>query len=172
MPAGLKGHNITCDHFFTSYAFGQELLLKKLTMVGTIRWNKPELPPALLVTQDWDNFCSRFTFTDTHTVVSYCPKKRKNVLLITSLHRGGTVSTREDKKPNAILDYNRMNKGGVDNLDKVCWFLFFNTFPERQPLQDWWERYKAAEEDHLLQEREVTKGRGAVCVHQEMSKQE
>lgn len=82
------------------------------------------------------------------------------------------MSTKEDKKPNAILDYNRMNKGGVDNLDKVCWFLFFNTFPERQPLQDWWERYKAAEEDHLLQEREVTKGRGAVCVHQEMSKQE
>lgn len=28
MTAGLKGHNITCDNFFTSYALGQELLQK------------------------------------------------------------------------------------------------------------------------------------------------
>ncbi|XP_036958596.1 piggyBac transposable element-derived protein 4-like [Acanthopagrus latus] len=118
MTAGLKGHNITCDNFFTSDTLGQELLQKKLTMVGTIRRNKPELPPALLATQDRDRFSSRFAFTDTHTLVSYCPKKRKNVLLMTTLHRDAAVSTREDKKPNAILDYNR-NKGGVDNLDKV-----------------------------------------------------
>ncbi|CAK6979463.1 piggyBac transposable element-derived protein 4-like, partial [Scomber scombrus] len=58
-----------------------------------------------------------FAFTDTHTLVSYCPKKRKNVLLMTTLHRDAVVSTREGKKPNAILDYNR-NKGGVDNLNK------------------------------------------------------
>ena len=54
----------------------------------------------------------------------HCPKKRKNVLLMTPLHRDATVSTREDKKPKkAILDYNR-NKGGIDNLDMVCFFIF------------------------------------------------
>ena len=53
------------------------------------------------------------------TLVSYCPKKMKTVLLMTTLHRDAAVSTREDKKPNAILVYNR-SKGGVDNLNKVC----------------------------------------------------
>lgn len=56
MTAGLQGHNITCDNFFTSYALGQELLQKKLTMIGTIRRSKPELPPALLTTKDRDCF--------------------------------------------------------------------------------------------------------------------
>jgi hypothetical protein len=42
------GHNVTCDNFFTSYELGQRLLERNLTMVGTVRKNKPELPPTLL----------------------------------------------------------------------------------------------------------------------------
>ncbi|KAM3595866.1 uncharacterized protein V6R79_004187 [Siganus canaliculatus] len=133
MTSGLKGHNITCNNFFTSYALGQEFLQKKLTMVGTIRRNKPELPPAFLSTLDRDRFSTRFAFTDTHTLVSYCPKKRKNVLLMTTLHRDVSVSTREDKKPDAILDYNK-NKGGVDNLDKVTGTYFCQRKTARWPM--------------------------------------
>lgn len=44
---GLRGHTIFCDSFFTSHALSQELLKRRLTTVGTIRNNKPELPPAL-----------------------------------------------------------------------------------------------------------------------------
>ena len=43
MTEGLKGHTITVDSFFTSYSLGQELLWCRLTMVGTVRRNKPEL---------------------------------------------------------------------------------------------------------------------------------
>lgn len=43
MTEALSGHNITCDNFFTSHKLGQELLKRKLTMVGTVRKNKPEL---------------------------------------------------------------------------------------------------------------------------------
>lgn len=82
-------------------------------MVGTVRKNKPELPPALLATKDRARYSSKFVFSETHTVVSYCPKKGRNVLLMSTLHRDT-----EDKKPQVILDYNH-NKGGVDNLDKV-----------------------------------------------------
>lgn len=42
---------------------------------------------------------------------------------MTTLHRDAAVSIREDKKPNATVEYNR-SKGGVDNLDKTCWFWF------------------------------------------------
>ncbi|KAJ8393021.1 hypothetical protein AAFF_G00069250 [Aldrovandia affinis] len=118
MTQGLRGHNITCDNFFTSYDLGQELLKKKLTMVGTVRKNKPELPSALLDTKDRAPLSSKFAFTETTTTVSYCPKKRKNVIMMSTLHKNAAVSSREDKKPDIIVDYNR-NKGGVNNLDKV-----------------------------------------------------
>ncbi|KRY02294.1 hypothetical protein T12_6493 [Trichinella patagoniensis] len=36
MVKGLKGHNVTCDNFFTSYSLGVELRKKNLTLVGTI----------------------------------------------------------------------------------------------------------------------------------------
>lgn len=39
MAEGLNGHNITCDNFFTSYALGEELLKRKVTMLGTVRKN-------------------------------------------------------------------------------------------------------------------------------------
>ncbi|XP_042609958.1 piggyBac transposable element-derived protein 4-like, partial [Cyprinus carpio] len=117
LTTGLQGHTVTCDNFFTSYALGQELLRRKLTMVGTVRKNKPELPPALLTTRDRAVFSSLFAFNETHTIVSYCPKRHKNVLLMSTCHKDGKISDREDKKPEVILEYNRC-KGGVDNLDK------------------------------------------------------
>lgn len=118
MTTGLKGHNITCDNFFTSYALGQELLKRKLTMVGTVRKCKPDLPPAFVSTRGREALSSNFAFTNTHTLVSYVPKKNKNVILMSTLHKDAAVTTREDRKPQIILDYNS-NKGGVDCLDKV-----------------------------------------------------
>ncbi|KAI7805227.1 putative piggyBac transposable element-derived protein 4-like [Triplophysa rosa] len=118
MTTGLRGHKIVCDHFFTSYLLGEELLKRKLTMLGTIRKNKPELPKELLNMKNRKVTSSIFAFTDTTTLVSYCPKKSKNVLLMSTLHKYATLSSSEDRKPQIILDYNA-TKGGVDNLDKV-----------------------------------------------------
>ncbi|XP_059401128.1 piggyBac transposable element-derived protein 4-like [Carassius carassius] len=118
MTDGLEGHTITCDNFFTSYGLGEELLRRKMTMIGTVRSNKPELPPALLSMKDRARLSSMFAFTDTHTLVSYCPRKNKNVLLMSTFHRDAKVSDKDHKKPEIILDYNQ-TKGGVDNFDKV-----------------------------------------------------
>lgn len=73
LTEGLQGNVITCDNFFTSFALAEELLRRKLALVGTIRKNKPELPPQLLQTRDRAFFSSAFTITLTHTVVSYVP---------------------------------------------------------------------------------------------------
>nr|XP_020470705.1 LOW QUALITY PROTEIN: piggyBac transposable element-derived protein 4-like [Monopterus albus] len=108
----LKGHNITCNNFFTSYKLGQELLKRKLTMVGTICKNKPELPPQLLQTKDRPINSAMFMYTADTTLVSYVPRKGKNVLLMSTLHRDGTIC---GQKPQIILDYNA-TKGGVDNM--------------------------------------------------------
>lgn len=37
-----------CDNFFTSFALAEELLIRKIVVVGTIWRNKPEHPPELL----------------------------------------------------------------------------------------------------------------------------
>ncbi|KAK1882193.1 PiggyBac transposable element-derived protein 4 [Dissostichus eleginoides] len=102
-------------------------------MVGTVRRNKPELPPALVSKADRARFSSKFAFTETHALVSYLPKKQKNVLLMSTLHRDAAVSDRDDKKPKIIEDYNH-NKGGVDNLDKVTSVYTCKRMTARWPL--------------------------------------
>ncbi|GLD71074.1 piggyBac transposable element-derived protein 4-like protein [Lates japonicus] len=57
-------------------------------------------------------------YTGTATVVSYLPKKNKNMVLLSTLHTEAEISDCQDRRPVIILDYN-CNKGGVDNLDKV-----------------------------------------------------
>jgi hypothetical protein len=46
----------------------QQLLKRKITMVGTVRKNKPELLPALLTTRGREAFSSKFAFTPTTTL--------------------------------------------------------------------------------------------------------
>ncbi|XP_008423828.1 piggyBac transposable element-derived protein 4-like [Poecilia reticulata] len=118
MTEGLQGHNITCDNFFTSYRLGVELQKRKLAMLGAVRKNKPELPSEILKMQGRPLHSSKFTFTENTTLVSYCPKRNKNVLVMSTMHKDASLTTREDMKPQMILDYNS-TKGGVDNLDKV-----------------------------------------------------
>lgn len=51
-------------------------------MVGTVRKNKPELPPELLVSKGREVHSSKFAFTPAAMLVSYLPKKNKNVVLL------------------------------------------------------------------------------------------
>ncbi|XP_071369448.1 piggyBac transposable element-derived protein 4-like [Centroberyx affinis] len=118
MTAGLRGNTVTCDNFFTTYALAEELLKRKVALVGTIRKSKPELPPQLLQTRQRAALSSLFAFTKTHTAVSYVPRRGKNVLLLSTKHREPALSHKEHQKPMIIMDYNHC-KGGVDNLDKV-----------------------------------------------------
>ncbi|XP_035854995.1 uncharacterized protein LOC118494664 [Sander lucioperca] len=111
LTKGLRGpRNVTCDNFFTSYELARLLLIERhLTMVGTVRKNKPELPSQ----------SSKFAFTPTVTLVSYVPKRNKNVVLLSTLHMGDArVSAGRHAKPDIILHYNS-TKGSVDNLDKL-----------------------------------------------------
>ncbi|XP_057192981.1 piggyBac transposable element-derived protein 4-like isoform X1 [Triplophysa rosa] len=117
MTSGLQGHTITCNRFFTSYALGQELLKKNLTMIGPVRKNNTELPLAFLSYNKRAQYSSEFAFTDTHTVLSYF-SERKNVLFMSTHHKDATVSIRDDHMPKIISDYNR-TKDSVSNLDKV-----------------------------------------------------
>ncbi|XP_068451616.1 piggyBac transposable element-derived protein 4-like [Clinocottus analis] len=130
---GLTGRNVTCDNFFTSYELGRRLLLRGNTVVGTVRKNRRELPAELLATRRRAVPSSRFAFAPDATLVSYLPKKGRNVLLLSTRHARGDVSDRPDAKPVVVLDYNR-NKGGVDNLDKVTATYSCRRMTARWPL--------------------------------------
>ncbi|XP_053171655.1 piggyBac transposable element-derived protein 4-like [Scomber japonicus] len=136
---GLRGRNVTCDNFFTSYELGQRLLRRDMTMLGTVRQNKPELPKALLATKGREVFSSTFAFTDSTAVVCYIPKRNKKVLLMSTRRRDhhqdkeARISERRDRKPALVLDYNS-TKGGVDNLDKVIGTYSCRRMTRRWPL--------------------------------------
>ncbi|CAK6976223.1 piggyBac transposable element-derived protein 4-like [Scomber scombrus] len=130
---GLTGRNVTCDNLFTSYELGQRLLHRDMTMVGTVRQNKPELPAALFATKGRELFSSTFAFTGSTAVVCYIPKRNKKVLLMSTRHKEATISERRDRKPALVLDYNS-NKGGVDNLDKVIGTYSCRRMTARWPL--------------------------------------
>ncbi|XP_066941098.1 piggyBac transposable element-derived protein 4-like [Macrobrachium rosenbergii] len=41
-----SGRNVTCDIFFTEFNLALELLSKNITLLGTLRKNKQEIPPS------------------------------------------------------------------------------------------------------------------------------
>nr|XP_043880784.1 THO complex subunit 7 homolog isoform X1 [Solea senegalensis] len=118
MMKGLRGVTMMCGRFFSSCGLAEELLRKKITMVGTMRKNRPELPPELLRVQDREVFSSIFAFTPTHTLVSYIPRGGKNIVLLSTKHQAPEISSEARRKPQILLDYNRC-KGRVDNMDEM-----------------------------------------------------
>lgn len=118
-PITKTGRNITVDNWFTSYELMNELLQNhKLTLVGTLRKNKRELPPGFVNTKHRPVNSSMFAFQKDKTLVSYVPRKGKNVILLSSMHFDDEIDpdTGDSFKPSIITFYNK-TKGGVDIVD-------------------------------------------------------
>uniref|UniRef100_A0A1B6E438 PiggyBac transposable element-derived protein domain-containing protein n=1 Tax=Clastoptera arizonana TaxID=38151 RepID=A0A1B6E438_9HEMI len=121
-PISGTGRNVTTDNFFTSFPLIDRMLHEhRLTIVGTVRKNKRELPPEFVNTKQRPVGSSLFGFQENVTIVSYVPKKGKNVLLASSMHYDDTIdeTTGDANKPEIITYYNS-TKGGVDTLDELC----------------------------------------------------
>lgn len=117
-PFKNKNRNLTTDNWYTSYPLAQKLFEKKLTLVGTLKKNKAEIPPELLPNKNRPINSSMFAFSKEATLVSFCPKKNKAVILLSTMHSNDSVDC-ETQKPEIILFYNS-TKGGVDTVDQMC----------------------------------------------------
>lgn len=74
-PILLSNRNVTMDNFFNSLGMSEMLLRQhRLTTIGTLRKNKPDIPPAMLLPRAEKSVM--FAFRDKCTLVSYCPKKK------------------------------------------------------------------------------------------------
>lgn len=111
--------NITMDNWFTSFPLALELKNDcKLTMLGTLKKNKREIPPELVNTAERKEKSSQFAFHQDCILVSYVPKKKKNVLVLSTTHSDDGIDN-ETGKPMMVIDYNQ-TKYGVDVVDQMC----------------------------------------------------
>ena len=112
------GRDVCTDNFVTSYNLAKLLLEKSLTILGTIRTHRREIPSIL--NNRMELYSSKFLYNhdDGVCLVAYQAKKNKKpVMLLSSTHTDSLVTAEESKKPLVILDYNQ-RKGGVDRFDE------------------------------------------------------
>ncbi|VEN54762.1 unnamed protein product [Callosobruchus maculatus] len=113
--------NITMDNWFSSVKLADDLLQDpyKFTMVGTLRKNKREIPSQMLSTQNRQPGDARYCFDKEKTLLSYVPRKNKNVILLSTMHSGSTLTSETTGKPD-MIDFYNSTKGGVDTFDQMC----------------------------------------------------
>lgn len=91
-PISGTGRNVTCDNWFTSFPLITRLLSEhNLTYVGTVRKNKRELPSEFVNTKSRPDLSSIFGYQETTTILSYVPRKGRNVIIASSMHHDGTI---------------------------------------------------------------------------------
>lgn len=135
-PYYSTGRNVCVDNFFTSLSLANRLKKENLTITGTMRLNKRELP--LFAKQKKDTmprYTSKLFKTQDKscTLTVYKSKPKKKVLLLSSKHPAVRVETTGKKFPETIAYYNQ-NKVGVDVLDQMCKNYTVKTSSKRWPF--------------------------------------
>lgn len=133
-PIHGTNRNITCDNWFTSVPAAKSLLLEpyKLTIVGTIRSNKREIPEEMKNARSRQVGTTMFGFDGHLTLASYKPKPSKMVYMLSSCDEGAAINSRTGK-PEMIMFYNE-TKGGVDTFDQMCSLMSCSRKTNRWPM--------------------------------------
>lgn len=130
-----SSRNVTMDNWFTSIPLAEKLLTNpyKLTVVGTLRKNKKEVPKEFItINKDRKVHTSLFAYNEKATLVSYKPKANKHVLLLSTMHETGAIND-TTHKPEIIHTYNS-TKGAVDTFDQMCQNMNCNRKTKRWPM--------------------------------------
>jgi len=70
-----SGRNICMDNFFTSLPLVKHLLSWNLTIVGTLKKNKPYIPKPMAPSKTREESSTLFGFHEKAILCSYVPKK-------------------------------------------------------------------------------------------------
>lgn len=127
-PVAGTNRNITADNWFSSLSLVNNLLKKNLTYLGTVRKSRREIPQEFLRKKNREEKSSLFGFQANCTLVSYCPKKNRSVVLMSSMHHDDAIDeeTRDDKKPVMVTDYNHTkivifyNLLNISGINALC----------------------------------------------------
>ncbi|XP_046686551.1 uncharacterized protein LOC124372222 [Homalodisca vitripennis] len=90
-------------------------------MVGTIRSTRIGVPHELRPNKQRQPTSSLFAFHKKKTLVSYCPRRNKAVVLLSTMHNDDAIDeeTGPKQKPEIVSFYNK-TKIGVDVVDQMC----------------------------------------------------
>jgi len=113
-----SSRNITMNNYFTTLPLAKHLLSWKLTLVGTLKKNKPYIPSVMAPNKSRELYSTMFGFHEKVTLCSYVPKKNEAVILISTMHSDMAVNDDAKKKPHIITYYNKY-KAGVDTMDQM-----------------------------------------------------
>lgn len=113
-----SNRTITVDNYFTSIELANELLAKNLTMVGTMRKNRPEIPTRMLRARRQDVQQSQFIYQRDRVMASYVPKFRKAVVLLSTAHTDEGRVDSNNGKP-VIINFYNSTKAGVDTMNQM-----------------------------------------------------
>ncbi|GBP69487.1 PiggyBac transposable element-derived protein 4 [Eumeta japonica] len=104
-PISSTGRNVTMDNWFTSVPLAEQLLTDhNLTVVGTMRKNKPEIPNEFK-RKGLKVYSTVFGYKQKETLLSYCPKKDKTVLLLSTMHNDGVIYETSEKNFQKSLNF-------------------------------------------------------------------
>jgi len=127
-----KGRNVSTDNFFTSLKLANNLREKNTSLVGTLNKIRREVPPS--VKKPKDPLYSTVIYKAGDTVLtSYQGKVAKNVLVLSSMHTGVTVSEEGKKLPETVKYYNE-TKAGVDAIDQMARYYSVRAGTRRWPV--------------------------------------
>ena len=90
-PLENTGRNITVDNFFTDFQTARDFLAKRMTLVGTVRKNKRDIPVEFQANRNRQTESSLFGFDGQLTIASYVPKKNRAVILLSTMHHDKSV---------------------------------------------------------------------------------
>lgn len=102
------GRNVLMDNWYNLIPLSTDLLeIHKLTVVGTVRKNKREIPQCFLDTKNRSLNSTIFGYGRNILLLSYVPRKNKNVIMISTMHDNGLIneSLGAEKKPE-VITYN------------------------------------------------------------------
>ncbi|KAJ8898511.1 hypothetical protein PR048_003871 [Dryococelus australis] len=137
--------NITTDNSFASVLLTEYLLEKNLTMVGSLRRNKRDVPIELKDCKNQHLYTSRFAFNNYLTIIIYTPKKNKRVLLLSTMQYESSNDEEHSKKKPEIIKYYNSTKGGVDMMDQKIWLCTCKHKTKRRPVVIWSNIMEVAE---------------------------
>ncbi|KAJ8939829.1 hypothetical protein NQ318_013048 [Aromia moschata] len=102
-PISGTNRNVTCDNWFTSVQLVNKLFVDhRITYVGTVKRNKRELPLDVTNTRARPEYSSLFGFQKNNTIVSYIPKKYRNVIIISNLNHDDNIHASTDINANPL----------------------------------------------------------------------
>lgn len=116
-PISETGRNVTMDDRYTSIPLAVDLLDNhQLTVVGTIEKRSREIPNRFVDTKKREANSTVFGYGKKIVLLSYVPRKNKNVILIATMYKQGSIN--ESSKKPELISYYDSTKLGVDEKIK------------------------------------------------------